>query len=121
MNLQDFFSNAWRWKCNIPEEESIRVPTLESLKETEWDATFEKLMRNRLVMGAFRYGLLGKKGDIQYNRISSMVKRLEQYKRTGNKELLVDVANLCLLEFVEGKHPLAHFHAIDENDHVTII
>ena len=34
-----------------------------------------------------------------------MYRRLAAYGRTGNLEMLVDVANLCLLEFVEGRHP----------------
>jgi len=31
---------------------------------------------------------------------------------------LVDIANLCLCEFVECHHPLAHWHAMDGGEHV---
>ena len=58
-------------------------------------------------------------GETVY-RIGSIVKRLMSYQETGNTELLVDVANLCLCEFVEGKHPNKHFRAVDDGEHVTV-
>lgn len=79
-------------------------------------------MRNRLIMGALRYGLMGAPGKPQYDRIGSIEKRLRSYRVSGNKEILVDVANLCLMEFVECAHPLAHFEGQDNsNHHVAII
>jgi len=74
-----------------------------------WSSKFEQLMRNRLIMGAFRYGLLGYHKKPQYDRIASALRRLEKYAEFGNLELLVDVANMCLVEFVEGKHPDRHW------------
>lgn len=99
-----------------------KSPTLEELKKSEWSPEFEGLMRNRLVMGALRYGKIHQKGKPQYDRVESMIKRLIKYKETGNKEYLVDVANLSLLEFEECNHPNQHFHSIDEhNEHVKPI
>ena len=89
------------------------------LKRTEWNYGFEQLQRNRLVMGAFRYGRLSIPGKPVYDRISAAVHRLEEYKMTGNDELLVDVANFMMLEFVEGKHPLKHFASVDDGRHVN--
>lgn len=86
------------------------------LRCSEWSSEFETFMRNRLIMGALRYGRIGIPNKPQYDRISSMEKRLKAYCETGNKELLVDVANLCLLEFVECHHPKAHFSSLDEHD-----
>jgi hypothetical protein len=92
--------------------------SIEQLRETEWSPEFEQLMRNRLVMGAIRYGKLHAPGKSQYDRIASCIKRLKAYEETGNKEYLVDVANLCLLEFEECHHPKQHFAAIDDSGHV---
>lgn len=93
-------------------------PTLDELKISEWDTEFEGHMRARLIQGAFRYGLLRKKGkDVIYDRVGSAIRRLGKYKDTGNLECLVDVANMMLLEFVEGVHPKRHWHSIDDGEH----
>lgn len=92
-------------------------PDLAELRRTEWSRPFERLMRNRLLMGAFRYGLLRHKGDQGYDMIGSLEKRLSAYKKTGNLELLADIANLALLEFEHPAHPKAHFKSIDDGEH----
>lgn len=99
-------------------DERKPVVSVDELRRTEWDSEFESLMRNRLIMGALRYGRMREKGKPRYDRIGSCIKRLLRYEETGNKELLVDVANLCLLEFVECYHPNAHFEAVDDGEHV---
>lgn len=121
MQERDFYlRNLWRWKCGLPEEEDIPKETinLEDLRKSEWSQEFEELMRNRLIMGALRYGKIGVPNKPKYDRVSSMNKRLNLYQETGNKEYLVDMANLCLLEFVECHHPNAHFNSIDDGEHV---
>ena len=76
-------------------------------------------MRNRLIMGALRYGQLGAEGKPTYARTNSMRNKLDEYDRTGNLELLVDIGNLSLCEFVESNHPNKHFHSIGvEQTHV---
>jgi hypothetical protein len=91
--------------------------SLKQLEESQWSPLFETLMRNRLIMGAFRYGPFNFPGYVRpkYNRIGSIKKRLTLYEQSGNTEVLVDIANLCLLEFVEGVHPKRHFHASDNS------
>lgn len=118
---REFAMNLWRWACGLPEEDTTPAPKIdmEALRRSEWNAEFETLMRNRLVMGALRYGKIGAPGKPQYDRVASMLRRLQHYADTGNKEFLVDVANLCLLEFTECHHPNAHFAAIDDGEHVV--
>jgi hypothetical protein len=120
MDRQFFLNNLWRWKCGLPENEPAKPVLLNDLKKTEWSVDFENLMRNRLCMGALRYGKIKADGKPKYNRVESMIKRLQKFNESGNKEYLVDVANLCLLEFEECNHPKQHFSAIDDGDHVTI-
>jgi hypothetical protein len=93
--------------------------TLRELEQSEWSAEFERYMRNRLIMGALRYGKIKAPGKRKWNRIAGIQKRLDQYAQTGNLETLVDVANLALLEFVEGEHPRRHFEAFD-GDHSCV-
>lgn len=85
-----------------------------TLRKTEWSDRFEALMRNRLLMGYFRYGAMNDPAKGNYDIISSAIARLEVYRQSGNLEHLVDVANLCLVEFVHSKHPLKHFDAQDD-------
>jgi hypothetical protein len=35
--------------------------------------------------------------------------------------MLVDVANLCLLEFEEGEHPRRHWQPTDDGEHVETL
>ena len=90
---------------------------VKDLAQSEWSSEFEKLMRNRMIAGAFRYGKMNVKGKPQYARVESCLKRLKKFQETGNTEFLVDVANLCLIEFVEGIHPKKHFRSVDDGEH----
>lgn len=94
----------------------LQLPALETLKATQWSEVFEKLMRNRLVMGAVRYGLINEPGKVRFDRISNIIKRCEIYQETGNDELLVDIANMAALEFEEGIHPLKHICSVDDGN-----
>lgn len=92
------------------------MPSLESLRRSEWSPDFENLMRERLIQGAFRYGLLKASGKPDYDRTKSIEKRLALYRQDRNKEHLVDIANLCLCEFVEGD---GYFKTIHDGEHTT--
>lgn len=88
------------------------------LVREQWSPEFEQLMRNRLLIGRFRYGRLHKQRSDAYDNIRSAIKRLRLYQQTGNLEHLVDAANLCLVEYVTGDHPERHFDATDDGEHV---
>jgi hypothetical protein len=119
MDRSFFLSNLWRWKCGLPEEVQ-EEETIDGLYKSEWSATFEGLMRNRLVMGRFRYAPMRDHRKPQYARVMSIQKRLNLYKVTGNLEHLVDCANLCLLEFVEGEYAGKHFSSVDDGIHMGV-
>lgn len=96
------------------------IPSLPDLRKTELSLTFEELvlrikpqydsqeffelMRNRLILGAFRYGLLGDPNKKKRNRVRDIKKRWYLYIEAGNLEHLVDAANLSLLEYEEGEN-----------------
>ena len=93
-----------------------RLPGLAVLRQTEWSPRFEALMRNRPIVGAFRYGRIGAQGKGAYALVDSARHRLDAYESTGNLEHLGDVANLALVEFVEGRHPRRHWDAADDGE-----
>ena len=95
--------------------ESHRVPSIEELAVSEWNPTFERMMRNRLIMGAFRYGLFRDKlaGKHGWDLVGYLKRKVADYEATGNLEFLVDAANMALLEFTAPTHPNAHISATD--------
>jgi hypothetical protein len=94
------------------------MPSLEKIRKTQWCDDFERLMRNRLTMGAFRYGLFDKRKTSKMDLIGDAERRIRKYRKEGNMECLVDATNLLLLEFACGGHPKCHFKSTDDGDHV---
>ena len=97
--------------------EDTRPKTFKSLWKSEWSEDFENLQRHRLVQGFFRYGGLNAHGKKSWDRVSDIIKRAKLYSETHNLEYLVDIANLCMLEFEEGKHSDRHFSSQDDATH----
>jgi len=95
--------------------------TFKALWNSEWSHDFEELQRHRLIQGALRYGKLNAPGKKSWDRASDIIKRIELYKQGHNLEHLVDAANLCMLEFEEGRHPDRHFKSQDDIIHTKEI
>lgn len=113
-----FLEQAWRRLAGrLATMERGPVATLPELLRSEWSGRFEVLMRNRLVLGALRYGRMGAAGKRRYDRVGSIERRLTAYRASGNREHLVDCAALLMLEFEEGTHPTAHWAPGDDGEH----
>ncbi len=95
------------------------MPDLDVLRQSQRSLVFEMLCQNRMVMGAFRYGLIERqrKDKSPYDNVGSAIRRLRLYQRTGNREYLVDTANLCMIEFEIGDHPEGHWRPTDDGEH----
>lgn len=119
MNRNAFMRNLWRWSCGLPEEDGAEVLSLAELARTEWCQPFEALMRRRLITGGFRYGRLLAQFKPRLDRTSDMARRVEEYRRTHNTEHLVDIANIAMMEFVEGRNPARHFTPSDDGEHTA--
>ena len=103
MDVHDYIRELWHEKFNP--EFNPDGDELSKLRQTEWSPAFEMLMRSRLLIGAIRYGRMGSSSKPKYDRVNAAIQRLRVYAETGNLEMLVDVANFMMLEFVEGRHP----------------
>jgi len=102
----------------VPTGPVRRMPSLDELRAMQGSERFAWLCKNRMVLGAFRYGLLEEqRHGSPYDNIGSAVRRLELYERTGNTECLCNAANLCMIEFEIGRHPTKHFRAADDGIH----
>jgi hypothetical protein len=108
---------------------SSQRPALSELRQTEWSPEVESLMRNRLLIGAYRYGTLAEKKakaetGARFGLVQDAITRLEKYLNDGNGEHLIDAMNLTLLEFEIQRHleskkssfknPKWHFQAGDD-------
>ena len=118
---RQFLDNLWCWKVEVPEKPIHLTPLPMDLDKTQWSLEFERLMRNRLVQGAFRYGRLHDPDRPVYNCVTSAIAHLKDFQKTGNLENLVDTANLCMVEFETGKHPKRHFCSLDDSPHTKEI
>jgi hypothetical protein len=76
-----------------------------------------------MVMSYYKYGPVEKNyRDGRFlDAIPSLKKRLEEYERTGNIELLVDAANWCMIEFMFPQHKSAHFKPLEPNETPTAV
>lgn len=98
-------------------DEAPAAVSADEWRGSEWSHEFERLCRARMFCGGLRYGRLGAPGKPQWDRVEDILRRVAMYRETGNLELLVDAANLCQCEYVEGDHPLRHFEAADDGAH----
>ena len=122
MTRDHFLRNLWRWKCGLPElpEPEVHRFTLAEAYEN-WFPDFIELMRYRMLQGIYRYGLFKDPNQPNYDRISSVRKRLDLYQQTGNGEHLVDCANILGIEFTKRSHPNFHFTSIDDGIHTEAV
>ena len=82
---------------------------------TEYSAQFDVLRMNRMVHAFFKHGPVVTNNEHGLiDSVKSLEAWLAMYKRTGNTEYLVDVANFAMVEFMQPQHPQAHFDAMDD-------
>lgn len=78
----------------------------------------EEYRKNRMIMGYFRYGSLQSQiGRAKYDNVGSIESRLSIYKSDHNREHLVDIANLAMIEF--ATHPDYPFRPSDDGVHAA--
>jgi hypothetical protein len=95
------------------------APSYDELWNTQWCYEFATYMRNRLIMGFFRYGDIHKNNTTTEAKIASIRKRVDLYEQNGNLEHLVDIANIAMVEFMHSTHPKKHFDSVDDGTHIT--
>ena len=113
----EFAMDLWYDICHLKRKETPqpKFPHLSVLRTTEWSPKFEHYMRNRLLCGTYRHGQFAV--DTGYAYIEDAIARMQRYLQTGNAELLVDAANLCMKEFHIKSHPHFHFVPTDDGNH----
>lgn len=69
----------------------------------------------RTVLDGYKYGWASDTYPELADAVASLEQRLEMYKRTGNRECLVDIGNFAMIEYMRPRHPDAHFEATDSD------
>lgn len=69
--------------------------------KSEYSEEFDKLRKNRVEVSYYKYGSARKNfGEGRVDAIGSLELCLEKFKKTGNTEYLVDVANYAMFRFM---------------------
>lgn len=69
---------------------------------TEFDTAFAHRMVCAMMISYFKYGKVADAYPLKFSAIDDIRKRLQEYRRTGNKHFLVDIANFAM---IEAMHP----------------
>ncbi len=94
------------------------APSIDEIARSQSCPQFEEYRKNRMIMGYFRYGSLqSQMGRAKYDNIGSIEKRLLLYRGDKNREHLVDIANLAMIEF--ATHPDYPFRPSDDGVHAA--
>ena len=75
------------------------------LKRQEEIHKFLQQMLNRLIVGNLRYG----EPNRRKKYFSKAIFEIKAYKKTGNREHLLNIANYCILESLEPENIKFHF------------
>ena len=84
--------------------------------EREYSAEFDRLRKSRVEVSYFKYGPARDNfGSGRVDAIGSLELCLEKFKKTGNAEYLLDVANYAMFRYM---YPLPgeYFKATDSNE-----
>lgn len=114
MSLRFFLDNAWRRMCDL-DEVPRKVSDINALIKSCVSEDFHKKMIIRMVMGAFRYDQKRKNKTQHFIWVVS--RELALYKKTGNREALIDAANYLMLGFEYGPHKNKKIRSTDDQDH----
>jgi len=94
-----------------PKRDSVKVSQEIKQMTDKLDELVSKA-RPRLIMGGIRYASEWRHDDL----MNYMQSKFDEYKKTGNYEMLIDFFNLIPIEGVLKTHPNFHFKALDRRD-----
>jgi hypothetical protein len=125
-----YLSNEFRNPHKVWKPNSVILngnhPSIDELNITEYPPEFaecDKLAHNRMIMGSFRYGLIGRQNLDCYDTANECIRRVQRYIDGGkvNLELIVDALNMCKIEFYKGRKEGKQVISIDDGVHATSI
>lgn len=93
----------------------MNTVSVEDILKRDFSEDFVQKMRNRIVVSHYKYGWMSESYPEIADAVASLEQRLELYKKDGNLEHLIDVANFAMIEYMYPRHKNAHFEATDSD------
>ena len=108
----------WIKWCPRSERSSYTAKTtsaVDKVLETEYSLRFDDIRKKMMAMSYYKYGAVKDNYSTlkTIDAIKSLQIRLDAYSRTGNTELLCDIANFAMIEFMHPQHPEAKYTPTD--------
>lgn len=89
---------------------------MNEILNTEYSSEFDKLRKNRVELSYYKYGPARENfGSGRVDAIGSLELCLDKFKKTGNTEYLLDVANYAMFRYMYPM-PGEFFKATDSKD-----
>ncbi len=95
---------------------------IKEILKTEYSERFDEIRKNMMATSYYKYGSV-KENYFKFkslDAIGNLEERLKKYKETGNTELLADIANYAMIEFMYPQHEKAHYRPTDSGEHKVI-
>lgn len=87
-----------------------------NILQNEYSTEFDNLRQNRVAVSYHKYGTAKKNfGEGRVDAIGSLELCLDKFKKTGNTEYLLDVANYAMFRYMYPM-PNEYFKATDSKD-----
>lgn len=87
-----------------------------NILQNEYSTEFDKLRQNRVAVSYHKYGAAKKNfGEGRVDAIGSLELCLDKFKKTGNTEYLLDVANYAMFRYMYPM-PNEYFKTTDSKD-----
>ena len=94
----------------------IIMATREDILKRDFSEEFITKMKNAIETSHYKYGWASKTYPELAQAIKCVQERLDLYNKTHNKELLIDIANFAMLEYLYPSYSDAKYIPTDSSD-----
>lgn len=91
------------------------MPTREEILKRDFSEAFITKMKNAIETSHYKYGWANKTYPELAQAHKCIEQRLNMYRKTHNKEHLIDVANFAMLEFLYPSYQDAKYQPTDSD------
>ncbi len=119
-SIHDIMRERLLLRAGVVKPAQVQTYSMKEMEALQWGEEWQHilfLMKNRMLMGGYRYGPTPLQKPREFDNIADIKRRLDLYEVEGNMEHLVDAANITIIECLKKSHPNFHFSASDDGVH----